>query len=248
MWTPEILALVGVAFLCAGFSKGLVGLGLPTVSLTILTLFIGIKEAVPLMLIPATLMNVYQGAVGGAFWTLTKRLWPLMAASVVTIVFVGAELAAAADTRLLTGIFGLLMAGYAAASLVAFQLPPPGRYERLATPAVGALGGVITGLTGSFVVPAVFYVQSLGLGRNQLVQAMGIMFTVTTVAVGAGWTKLGLIEDDATWLVSAGALVPAVAGMLLGQKVRERVSEAVFRKVFFTAILVVGAALAVRNL
>ncbi|MCR9255359.1 MAG: sulfite exporter TauE/SafE family protein [Alphaproteobacteria bacterium] len=248
LWTPEILALVAVAFVVAGFSKGLVGLGLPTVSLTILTLVIGIKEAVPLMIIPATLMNIYQGAIGGRFLPIVKRLWPLMAASVITIVFVGAELAAAADRRLLTGVFGLIMASYALASLIAFQLPHPGRYERIATPVVGGVGGVITGLTGSFVVPAVFYIQSLGLKRDELVQAMGIMFTVTTLAVGAGWTKLGLIEDDRMWWISAAALVPTMIGMVIGTTVRKRVEEAAFRKVFFAAILIVGSALALRNL
>lgn len=248
MWPIETLAVVAVAFLLAGFSKGLVGLGLPTVSLTVLTLAIGIRDAVPLMLIPATITNIYQAAQGPYLPSIIKRLWPLMAASVVTIILVGSEIAAAVDTALLTGIFGLLMASYAAISLAAFQLPPPGKLEPVASPFVGAVGGVVTGLTGSFVVPAVFYVQSLGLKRDELVQAMGMMFVVTTVAVGAGWTRLGIIEDQTTWLVSALALIPAVLGMYIGSKVRKKIPEQTFRRVFFLAILIIGGSLAVRNL
>lgn len=41
-------------------------------------------------------------------------------------------------------------------------------------------------------------------------------------------------------LVSLAGVVPALVGMVLGQQVRKRLSEALFRKVFFWALLALG--------
>jgi uncharacterized membrane protein YfcA len=41
--------------------------------------------------------------------------------------------------------------------------------------------------------------------------------------------------------LSVGAVVPAVIGMVLGQVLRQRLSENMFRKVFFAALMLLGA-------
>ena len=76
-------------------------------------------------------------------------------------------------------------------------------------------------------------------------QALGLSFTVSTVALAAG-----LLRVDAFQLAAAGisvlALIPALAGMLAGQWVRERISAKTFSTVFFTGLLALGAYLGIR--
>ncbi len=94
-------------------------------------------------------------------------------------------------------------------------------------------------MTGSFVVPGVLYLQALGLTRDMLIQAMGLLFTASTIALAVALGGNDLLSLDlGTW--SAAALLPAILGMWIGQRVRRVLSEPLFRRVFFTALLLLG--------
>ncbi len=243
MWTAEFIAIVCATFLFAGWVKGVVGLGLPTIALALLAATVGLREAIALMLVPALVTNVWQGLAGGALAPLLRRLWPLLLAACLGTWF-GVGVLAQADTVLLTGVLGVMICAYAGISLAAPLIPPPGHWEGVLSPTVGAIGGIVTGLTGSFI-PGILYLQALGLSRDHLVQAMGIAFTVLTVALAGALTRREMMTAD-LWLMSAVAVAPAALGMVLGQAVRRRLSEAVFRRVFFSALLLLGAYLASR--
>ncbi len=242
VWDAEILALVAATFLLAGFVKGVVGLGLPTVSLALLAATLGLKEAIALMLIPSFLTNAWQGISGGAIGPILRRLWPLLATACLGI-WIGAALLARADTAWLSALLGMLLCIYAATSLAAPQIPPPGARERWLSPLAGAVNGILTGMTGSAVIPGVLYLQALGLPRDMLVQAMGILFSLSAAVLAVALARHRLLPPELL-LLSVVALVPAFAGMALGQRVRRRLSETRFRKVFFGALLVLGAYIA----
>ena len=239
MWTAEILILIALVFLLAGMVKGLVGLGLPTVSLALLTATLGLKEAMALMLLPSLATNAWQALAGGGLRRIAERLWPLLLAACGGIVFGTALLAGFA------GLLGVMLCVYAAISLATPQVPPPGGKEPWLSPVVGAANGVISGMTGSFVVPGVLYLQALGLPRDLLVQAMGLLFTVSTLALAAALGGHGLLPAE-LGLLSAGALVPAFAGMALGQRLRRRIPEQRFRKIFFLSLTLLGLYISVR--
>ena len=48
--------------------------------------------------------------------------------------------------------------------------------------------------------------------------------------------------------LSLVALIPAMAGMMLGQRIRKRMSEALFRKVFFVFLLGLGLYIIINSL
>lgn len=242
MWGPDLIAVVAASFLLAGLVKGLVGLGLPTIALALLALQLDLKEAIPLVLVPSLATNLWQTFSGGALKGLAKRLWPLLLPACLTIWF-GAGLLAALDAKLLSGLFGGLLCAYALVSVTGLQAPSPGRREPWLSPLVGIVNGVITGLTGSFVFPSVLYLQALALPRDHLVQAMGMVFLVSTLAMAAALAGHALLPAEAG-LLSGVALIPALAGMALGQRVRRRLPEARFRKIFFLALAALGAYLA----
>jgi uncharacterized membrane protein YfcA len=243
MWTVEVIAIVCATFLFAGWVKGVVGLGLPTIALALLAATVGLREAIALMLVPSMVTNLWQGLAGGAFVALLRRLWPLLLAACLGTWF-GVGVLAQSDTVLLTGLLGIMICAYAGISLATPQIPPPGRWEPGLSPMVGALGGIVAGLTGSFI-PGILYLQSLGLSRDRLVQAMGIAFTVLTLALAGALSRHDMMTRD-LWLMSSVAVAPAALGMVLGQIVRRLLSEALFRRIFFSALLMLGAYLASR--
>ncbi|RDD62507.1 sulfite exporter TauE/SafE family protein [Ferruginivarius sediminum] len=244
MWSFELLIIVTAVFLLAGFVKGAIGLGLPTVSLALLTATVGVREAVALMLVPSLVTNVWQAVSGGAFAVIFRRLWPLLAAAGLGIWF-GTGFSAAARPEQLSGVLGVLLVVYAAFALLTRPIPAPGRWEVLASPAVGAVNGVLTGLTGSFVMPGVPYLQALGLPRDMLIQAMGLLFSVSTIVLGLALARHGLWTADIGGL-SVAALAPAFAGLALGQRLRRHMAEAAFRRMFLCGLLLLGAYISVR--
>ena len=94
-------------------------------------------------------------------------------------------------------------------------------------------------MTGSFVVPGVMFLQAIGLSRDLLVQAMGMLFTASTLALALALQGNSLLTAQ-LGIASAIALIPAILGMVLGQCIRRNLSEQLFRRVFFIAILCLG--------
>ena len=238
MIDPASAALIAGVFLLAGAVKGVVGLGLPTVSLGLLTAAFDLTTAMALMVAPSFATNLLQAVVGGNGRALIRRLWPFLAAAAFTV-WIGAAALVSIDLALLSGLLGLLLAAYAAQGLAGAGLSIPARWQGWTGPAFGMVNGILTGMTGSFVVPGVLYFQAIGLGRDALVQAMGMLFTVSTVALAVSLQRHGLLDGE-LGLASAAALLPAFLGMGAGVLLRRRLSEARFRRVFFLAVLALG--------
>ena len=239
MTDPFIIAAIALVFLLAGGVKGLIGLGLPTVSLGLLTVLLDLTTAMALLTVPAAATNVWQASVGGHARTIVRRLWPFMLAATVTV-WLGALALTRVDLVLLSGLLGLIVLVYAGLGLCGWRFAIPARGEGWAGPLFGSVNGILTGMTGSFVVPGIMYLQAIGLGRDALVQAMGFLFGASALALAVALGGSGLFPRD-TGIVSAAALVPALIGMAIGQRIRRRLSEERFRRVFFVGILALGA-------
>ncbi len=239
MTDPFIIAAIALVFLLAGGVKGLIGLGLPTVSLGLLTVLLDLTTAMALLTVPAAATNVWQASVGGHARTIVRRLWPFMLAATITV-WLGALALTRVDLALLSGLLGLIVFVYAALGLCGWRFAIPVRAEGWAGPLFGSVNGILTGMTGSFVVPGIMYLQAIGLGRDALVQAMGFLFGASALALAVALGGSGLFPRD-TGIVSAAALVPALIGMAVGQRIRRRLSEERFRRIFFVGILALGA-------
>jgi uncharacterized membrane protein YfcA len=232
------LGLIGGGFLLAGFVKGVVGLGLPTVSLAVLAVAIDLPTAMALLVVPSLCTNIWQAVGGGHFGVLVRRLWPLLLA-VAVMVWVGVQLSSQIDIAILTRILGVLLVIYALSALTGTNVQIPLRMEPAIAALCGAVNGVLTGLTGTLFMPGIIYLQALGLTRDQLVQAMGLLFAVSTASLGVNLQHVGRI-DAGLWAVSAAALLPALIGMQCGRYCRGYLSEPLFRKIFLITLAGLG--------
>jgi len=239
----DLAALAGV-FLLGGTVKGVVGFGLPVVSLALLTVAFGLPQAMALMLVPAFVTNVWQAACGGNGKALLRRLWPFLALAALTV-WIGALALTRVNLAWLSALLGLLLVVYAGVSLAGLRFTVTPRQEPWAGPLIGAVNGILSGMTGAYVVPGALYLQALGLERDALVQAMGMLFLISTLALAAALGGNGFLNAELGG-TSAAAVVPALLGMMLGQVIRKRLSEQVFRKVFFAALLLLGGYIVLR--
>ena len=237
MQTSFLLA-VGASFILAGFVKGVVGLGLPTVAMGLLSLVMPPVQAAALLIVPSMVTNVWQLAAGPGVMPLLRRLWPLLACTMAGTLLGGALLPRDSGAWAVVAL-GVALMAYALAGLCSLRLAVAPRHEGWLAPLIGSLTGLVTAATGVFVIPAVPYLQGLGLKRDELVQALGLAFTASTVALSASLALHGDFHlGDAQ--ASALALLPAVAGMLAGQWLRGRISAALFRQCFFAGLFALG--------
>ena len=242
---PHVLLVMGT-FLLAGLVKGVIGLGLPTVAMGLLGLAMPPAYAAALLLVPSLVTNVWQLLAGPRFDALFRRLRGMML-GIVAGTLAGSGLITGATAPAAAAALGVALALYALVGLAKLRLRVPPASERWAGPVIGALTGLVTGATGVFVIPAVPYLGSLGLERDDLVQALGLSFTASTLALAAGlaWHSALPLQAAGTSLL---ALVPALAGMALGGWLRARVRPETFRLCFLVGLLALGGELVWRGL
>lgn len=234
-----IAAWVAFTFVAAGFVKGVVGMGLPTVAMGVLSLVMAPVAAAAMLVVPSLVTNLWQLLAGPAFGALARRLATMMI-GVVAGTMAGIGVLTGPSTALAAMALGAVLALYGAAGLAAPRFAVPRRAEPWLSPAIGLVTGLITGATGVFVIPAVPYLSSLGLAKAELIQALGLSFTVSTVALALALGLDGRFRLDAAG-VSVLAVLPALAGMFAGQRVRERLLPERFRQWFFAGLVVLGA-------
>ncbi len=238
MYDLTTVAAIAGTFLLAGTVKGVIGLGLPTVSLGLLTAAFDLTTAMALLLVPSFVTNLWQAMVGGNGRELLLRIWPFLLTATATV-WLGATALTRLDLSLLSALLGGLLVAYSVLNLVGVRLEIAAQREVWAGPLFGTANGILTGMTGSFVVPGVMFLQGIGLSRDMLVQAMGMLFTASTVALALALQSNSLLTTQLS-LVSGIAVIPAAVGMVAGQCIRRGLSESRFRRIFFIAIFVLG--------
>ncbi|MBR02000.1 MAG: hypothetical protein CL394_01580 [Acidiferrobacteraceae bacterium] len=246
MTSVETLVAVMLVFFLAGTVKGVVGFGLPLVSISLLTPLYGLVDAVGLMLIPAIVTNFWQAVSGDRLAALWRRLWTLLAPAMV-FTWLAANVLAQVDTRWFTVLLGIVIFTYSLAGLTSWQLPEPGRREKWLSPVIGIISGVLTGLTGVAVFPFVSYLHAIRLDWQALFQVMGVWFLVASSIIVFVFARHDLLPWSVVSLGITG-VVTGLVGMVLGQMIRKRLSEQVFRQVFFAGLALVGIYVTIRAL
>ena len=234
----ENLIIIGAVFTLAGFVKGVIGFGLPSVALALLTTTFGLKPAISILVLPALFSNLWQGLSGGALIEITKRIWLyLFFASLFT--WFGIQILSIFDSNLFAALLGLLLTLYAILSIISPKINLPNRLEKPTAFAGGIISGLCTGLTGSFVFPSVIYLQALRFSRDRLIQAMGITFTVASISLGISLGSSQLFPVSLLGL-SAYSLFPTFLGMFFGVKIRNKLHNRSFNKLFLITLLLMG--------
>jgi len=238
-----ILAFIVAVFLLAGFVKGVIGLGLPPVSMGLLAIAMPPTHALAIVIVPAILTNLWQTFIGPHLRDIMRRLWPLL---------LGLAVGTRLNAGMMTGPYarcapiflGILLVIYAVVSLRKFIFSVRRPNEKWVGGIVGLISGVISAATGVQVIPSMPYLQAIEMERDEFVQALGVFFTVGTLALAFNLTAAGLL-DKSTALPGVVALACSFTGMAIGQAVRTRLEPETFRRWFLISMICLGIYLAV---
>lgn len=232
------IILITMVFLLAGLMKGVIGFGLPTVSLGLLVMIVELPTAIALMLVPSFATNVWQSMAGGNALYIVKRIGPFLLAATLSV-WLGASLLAKIDLIWATVILGVLLMVYAISQIFGWALVKSAQKPVWLGPVAGCANGIFAGLTGASIFPGLIYLHSLDFKRDELIQAMGMLFILSTIGLAVAFNAHNLLDIQVGW-VSVWAIFPAVAGMMVGKKLRQYLSEEQFKQTFFISLLVLG--------
>ncbi len=184
-----------LAYVVAASIKGLTGIGFSTSCLPIMALRLDLKVAIPLVIIPSIVSNLAVMIQAGRFRQALKRFWPMYAASVPGL-WLGLSVLVAINAVTAKVILGLVLVAYAVWALFNMSFSLSKEWERNLKVPVGMITGFINGLTGSQVMPALPYLLSLNLHKNDFVQAINISFTLSSVVMLIGMNRLGYLPSS----------------------------------------------------
>ena len=232
-------------FALAGMIKGTIGLGLPAVSMGLLTMVISPFQAATLLIIPSMVTNFWQLFAEGRVLQLIRRFWLLLIGIIVGSIWSVFPTLGHSDFNS-EALLGGMLALYGVYGLFAKSMPNLSKYENWLSPIMGYLGGALTVATGVVVIPVVPYLQTLNLQRDDLVQSLGLAFTTSTICLAIFLHQNPVENMPIDYVMSMIALIPALIGMWLGTKIRYRISEQKFRKVFFFGLIALGSYMILR--
>jgi uncharacterized membrane protein YfcA len=242
--SDSILLFIAGIFVLAGFVKGVVGLGLPAVAMGLLALVMTPADAASVLILPTVATNVWQMAAGPGLWPVVVRLWPFLL-GVIAGTLSGAGWLAGSHSHLSTGLLGVALALYALSGLASLHFTVSPKVEIWLGPIVGLTTGLVAAATGVFAMPAVVYLQAIGLEKEDLVQALGLSFTISSLALAVNLATVSALNLS-LGPASLAALAVACLGMWLGQVLRLRLRPATFRLCFLLGLLLLGGYLMVR--
>lgn len=236
------IIIIAAVFLLAGFVKGTIGMGLPTVAMGLLATRMSPAHAFAIVILPAIITNIWQTFVGPYLRDIARRLWPLMIATCIGIWSAG-SLMTGPYASYCTIVLGVLLVIYAILGLSKVHFSVAQQNEKWIGGIVGLITGVVAAATGVQTIPSMPFMQAIGMEKDELIQALGVFFTTATLAQAYNLTGAGLINMSIA-LPTTIAMVAAFAGMYLGQAVRTRMDANTFRRWFLIAMMLLGVYLA----
>ncbi len=234
----DILLLGTVTFLISGSIKGLTGIGLPTVSMGILTLFLAPRLAIALMLLPMLLSNLWQVIREGEIRASLRR-FRVFAAVIFVSVGVTALATQNVPDRVLLAVLGIVILLFVGFSLKGWVPQVPPRYDTLAQGVFGLLAGILGGLTSGWAAPLAIYLTMSRADREWFIRGTGLLIFAGSVPLTIAYLWTGQM-DAKLFAISALMLIPTFAGFTLGEALRRRISVSMFRKLVLGMFAVLG--------
>lgn len=245
--TPfQLLLAFGVAVL-AGTVKGLVGFAMPMIMISGLSAFISPEIALAGLILPTLVTNGVQALRQGiaAAWASVVRfrvfllvggMFLLLSAQLVRVI--------PAQGMLLT--LGALVSLFALSQLLGRHLVLRDASARTEV-MIGGFAGLIGGFSGVWGPPTVAYLTALGTEKSEQMRVQGVIYGLGSVALVFAHVGSGVLRAE-TVPFSVVLVVPAVLGMVLGNRLQSRIDQVGFRRITLWVLLIAGLNLLRRGL
>jgi uncharacterized membrane protein YfcA len=237
--------LAAAAVIVAAFIKGAIGFGFPTLGTPLLALFIDVKTAVALLIVPNIVMDTIQFVRGGAPVLTVRRFASLVVFGAGGMV-VGTKLLVMLPPGKLLVLLGAFVLLFVALNVSRFSPRLPPGWEPWMSPVAGFVGGVVGGVTNVPGTLVIIYFYSLRLPKTEFVSSVAFSFIVYKLVQLASVAWFGLL----TWPVlaaSVGLTLAGLSGFAVGLRVQDRLDQRAFNRVVLVFLALLGAWLVIRG-
>ena len=222
-------------------------MGTPLLTVPLMALVVPAQTAVVLMSFPVVVANVMQALKATQIREVISRFWPMFLA-ILAGTYAGVVILANIDDRTLLLVVGIVVIAFTILQGSSYRLEIPARAEKPVGVIFGLASGVVGGLSSMFGPMLIIYLVSLpNLGKERFVASISFLYIACVVP----WTLMLLwfqILDRHLALVSGLACLPVVAGLLVGEKLRGRVSDERFHRLVLVVLVVSGGTMLWRAL
>lgn len=230
--------LVAALFFGAGALKGFFGIGIPPITLGVLTFFYEPRLVVTWMLIPIVASNARQALLGiSPLVILRKHIWFLPVSTLA--IFVTAYVSGDFQTDVLLTLTGVAIVLFSITSLIDRTPPVPDNWKVPMQMLSGTLSGLLGGVSGIWGPPMMIYLFALRLPNAELIQTIGIFFFFLSSFMALGVAAAGEMTVYGT-ILSLALVVPVLVGMKVGEVLRGSLNDALFLRWFLIVFLLLG--------
>ena len=209
--------------LIAGTVKGIAGLGLPTVAISLLVFFFDAHHSLGLIVLPLLFSNMLQAWQSGQFRWVFKNFWPFLVAMAISI-FIASSYASQVDDKV---IYLLIAIGILLFLISQKKLPKieiTTRANSVYAGFAGIFAGVLGGLTTAWGPPTIIYMRMLALDKEQFVRTAGWVFLIGGLPLTLGYWFGGILTAELIPAGMAGSVM-AMLGVVIGRHFRSSISE-----------------------
>ncbi len=236
---PWLIASLSVlSLLIAGTVKGAMGLGLPTTAIALLTLFLEARTAIGLMVLPILFSNAWQTwRSGDTLRALSTYRW----FAVTTALGVAATLwfSRNAPEEFLLGVLGAVMLLFVMVNLTKWRPMIPDGLDRRFQIGLGLAAGIMGGLTSVWAPPLAIYLAARGVKKDEFIRVSGLMFLLGGIPLAVGYFLRGAFVGQ-QGLLSLLMILPTFVGFTVGEHLRGRMSETLFRQFLLLVFFLMG--------
>ncbi|MFC1491889.1 sulfite exporter TauE/SafE family protein [Nitrospinota bacterium] len=243
--SPAFLLLAIAALFFAGFVKGTAGFGISLIVVPILVLVVTPQEAIILNSLPVLMMNFATAVTAAREYRELRRVRWMLPVAFVCVPF-GVELLLWVDPDPMRAAIGLMVILFIAMRLFGWRSPQISEAgQRIFGVGMGALVGFVFGAITMPIAFIIFYLNVLGLKREAFVFLLNIIATALSIIQVSTFAAHNLYAEGA-WRSSVLMLLPALAGLYAGTRLRWVLSERVFERIVLGLLAVAGLILIVR--
>lgn len=232
-----VLACFAVVMLFGGLVHGTLGLGFPLVTTPLLALFLDVRSAILITLLPTACVNVVSILRGGRWGESIGRFWPLAGYAVIGSV-VGTQVLIANDPHPFKLLLAALVMLYLVATRVSeFRMPWTKSHLALSMLGFGLIAGLAGGTTNVMVPILIIYCLELKLARSAMVQTFNLCFLAGKLSQIAVFGISGLLSVHL--LISTAPLAAvAVLALFGGMAISDRIPTETYRRMVRHVLMV----------
>lgn len=225
----------------AAMVTGAIGIGFPLIATPLLSMVIDVKSAIVLLLIPTLMLTLTNSFKGGPWKKSIALYWPLVIYGMIGN-FLGARLLILVPAENFKPLLAFAIILYLISGRIGLDFSWVRRKQQVAMAFFGLVAGLLGGTVNVMLPALVIFSIENKMEKTITIQVLNSCFLFGKFIQGAVFLQAGLFTVEVLKLSIPLALV-CLATMLMAMRLRNKLSDTVFRNWLKGLLLIISSIL-----